>query len=410
MKIFISVYSAKHDSTASQALAFGLLFLVLLFQPFSPVWSGMFDDFFDPSDGQFDMSNFLSKKIGFMPVPIIITEPAVGYGLGIAALFLHDPLAGRTEKGEVFNPQKPGKSGRVIPPSISALAVAGTENGTWFAGGAHYGIWKQDRIRYLGAAGKAAVNMKFYGLGGGLESTDKRGLDFTTEAIFLLQQLQFRVKDSNFFVGARYTFLDSDTTFKTSSFFPIEGIPDLEFNSHTGSIGIMLTYDGRDNIFTPNKGLATELLASDYSAKWGGDADFNKYRLYAKYWHPLGSSFVLGLRGDGEMLTNGPAPFYEYPFIDLRGIPAMRYQGEKVLVGESELRWDVNSRWSLVGFLGAGKTSGGIRQTTTEQVTSKGLGFRYLMARRYGMRVGIDVARGPEDTAFYIQVGNAWSR
>ncbi len=32
------------------------------------------------------------------------------------------------------------------------------------------------------------------------------------------------------------------------------------------------------------------------------------------------------------------------------------------------------------------------------------------MARRFGMRVGIDVAWGPEDTAFYIQVGNAWTR
>jgi hypothetical protein len=41
---------------------------------------------------------------------------------------------------------------------------------------------------------------------------------------------------------------------------------------------------------------------------------------------------------------------------------------------------------------------------------SKGFGFRYLIARLYGLRVGIDVARGPEDWAFYIQVGNAWAR
>jgi len=26
------------------------------------------------------------------------------------------------------------------------------------------------------------------------------------------------------------------------------------------------------------------------------------------------------------------------------------------------------------------------------------------------MHVGIDVARGPEDTAVYLQVGSAWSR
>ena len=37
-----------------------------------------------------------------------------------------------------------------------------------------------------------------------------------------------------------------------------------------------------------------------------------------------------------------------------------------------------------------------------------GLGFRYLLARRLGMRVGADIARGPEDTVFYLSVGSAW--
>jgi len=33
---------------------------------------------------------------------------------------------------------------------------------------------------------------------------------------------------------------------------------------------------------------------------------------------------------------------------------------------------------------------------------------RYLIARRLGIYMGADVARGPETTAFYIQVGSAW--
>ena len=373
--------------------------------------AGWMDQFIDPSDNKFDMSNFLNQQIGFMPVPIIITEPAVGYGGGVATVFLHDPLAGTTESGEIFDPQKSDhRTGRVIPPSMSAVAAAGTENGTWFAAGGHYGIWKRDRIRYLGGAGVANANMKFYGLGGELEPSDNKGLDFNTRALFLIQEIQFRIKDSNFFVGAKYNFLNADTTFETSNLFPIEGIPDLEFNSRSASLGLVGNYDGRDNIFTPNKGLSAEISADNYSENWGGDADFNKYRAFAKYWHPLGEKFVLGLRGDGQKLSDGPAPFYEYPFVELRGIPVMRYQGEEVLVGEAELRWDVNSRWSLVGFGGAGQTSGGIRETTEENVYSKGIGFRYLAARRYGLRVGIDIARGPEDTAFYIQVGNAWAR
>ena len=41
-------------------------------------------------------------------------------------------------------------------------------------------------------------------------------------------------------------------------------------------------------------------------------------------------------------------------------------------------------------------------------VSTKGAGFRYQIARRLGLYVGLDVAKGPEDTAIYIQAGSAW--
>jgi hypothetical protein len=36
-----------------------------------------------------------------------------------------------------------------------------------------------------------------------------------------------------------------------------------------------------------------------------------------------------------------------------------------------------------------------------------GFGIRYLLARLFGLYTGLDIARGPEDWAFYIQVGSA---
>jgi hypothetical protein len=38
--------------------------------------------FTDPEDGAFDLSNLLLTHRGVLPVPTLITEPAVGYGLG----------------------------------------------------------------------------------------------------------------------------------------------------------------------------------------------------------------------------------------------------------------------------------------------------------------------------------------
>jgi hemolysin activation/secretion protein len=63
----------------------------------------------------------------------------------------------------------------------------------------------------------------------------------------------------------------------------------------------------------------------------------------------------------------------------------------------------------LIGFAGAGRawgTSNSFSDGT--KAASVGAGFRYLMARRLGLYVGLDVAKSNYDHAFYIQVGNAW--
>ncbi len=366
------------------------------------------DTLIDPADGKLDASKYLAEKKGFLPVPIIITEPAVGYGLGVAAVFFHDPLAGKTPPGEEFEPN-PDLDGNLKSPSVSALFGGYTENETWFAGGMHHGIWKDDNIRYTGVLVRANVNMKFYGLGGGSGIFGDKPLKFNTEADYLLQQLLFRWKESNILAGLKYTYLNTDNTFNTSSLLPGIGLPDIEFSSTSAGLGAVLQYDGLNNPITPSRGVKAELSAMDYGDTWGGDSDFQKYRLFAHYWVPLGKKWVVGLRGDGSTI-NGDAPFYEYPFIDMRGIPAMRYQGEETLVGEVEAHYDVTPRWSVLGFVGVGKAYSDQRSGQSTTVNSQGVGFRYLIARRFGMRAGIDVAWGPEDTAFYIQVGSAWSR
>ena len=47
---------------------------------------------------------------------------------------------------------------------------------------------------------------------------------------------------------------------------------------------------------------------------------------------------------------------------------------------------------------------------STQNVGSGGLGFRYKLASKFGMDVGIDVARSSAATAVYLVVGNAWFR
>ena len=381
--------------------------LAALLASSNAISSSLMDNFKDPQDGMFDTSHWLAERKGFFPIPIIITEPAVGVGAGAALLFLHDPFAGKTAEGDTFDPQSMNTKGRLTPPSVSGVFGAYTENDSWFVGGAHFGVWNNDNVRYTGALAKASFNLKFFGLGGSQDSPES-GLEFNIEADIFLQEIKFRIKDSDFFIGANYLFLDTKNEFKTSSL-PIE-IPNIKFDSTSASTTFMLEYDSRDTVFTPNNGISAALEASLFREALGGDHDFEKYKTYIKYFTQLGKPVVLGLRGELEALDGDiTTPYYQYPFISMRGIPVMRYQGETVGVAEAEVRWNYTFRWSLVFFGGAGKAqSVDFIESEDDTVYSKGVGMRYFVARRFGAHAGFDIAWGPEDTAFYLTFGQAW--
>ena len=363
--------------------------------------ASMMDGFTDPEDGMFDVSHWLAEKKGFFPVPIIITEPAIGYGLGVALVFLHDPLAGRVPDGETYDPQSKDAEGKLIPPSISALFGMYTENDTWMAGGVHMGVWKNDNVRYTGALATGSINIKFYRniLGNDI------AINSNIKPDILYQGLKFRLAGSKFFAGASYLLLD------TSSEIGLSNVdPSFKKSTRDAAVIFSLEYDSRNTIFTPTDGISSSIEATLFREVVGSDTDFEKYKAKIYYFTPMTETFVLGLRGDIETIKgdSGDIPFYMYPDVSLRGIPVMRYQGESVGVVEAELGWNFTSRWTVLGFGGAGRTTGIIDNDKITTVYSKGFGIRYFVARRFGAHVGFDVAKGPEDTAFYIQFGHAW--
>jgi hypothetical protein len=89
----------------------------------------------------------------------------------------------------------------------------------------------------------------------------------------------------------------------------------------------------------------------------------------------------------------------------------MRYQGEEVAQMEAELRWQFWKRFSLVGFIGGGAAWNDFeRFDNTQTILTGGTGFRYELARKYGIHVGLDVGFSAHDTAVYVQIGSAWAR
>jgi hypothetical protein len=374
---------------------FATLTIIGLWSPIA--WCGWLPEILvDPEDGQLDASAYLASAKGFLPIPIIITEPAVGFGLGAAVAYFHAP--------KELDPEIHSHKG---PPSISIGFGAKTENGTYAYGGGHLGVWKDDHIRYTGAVAKINVNMAFY-LDGRNEKILEQGIDFNIDGAFLFQQAQFRLRESDWWLGANYVYVNADNTFGLGEILP-PNLPDPKFSFDLAGVGAFVLYDGRNTIFTPSSGLSAKLEYKNFAETWGGDYNYDSYQGSLLHYTPFGDHSSLGLRFVGQTVS-GNVPYFSYPFVTLRGIPAMRYQGKSALVAEAEYLWGITPRWSLVFFGGVGKTTT-INEFRGEGQTvgAGGLGFRYRLARQLGLQAGVDIARGPEDTSIYLTVGSAWA-
>jgi outer membrane protein assembly factor BamA len=344
-------------------------------------------------DGWLDVSGFLDEKYGFLPVVLPITEPAVGYGAAGGLAFINQPL------GEAQAPYD--------RPNITFVGGLGTENGSWGVVAGDVRHWLDDRVQTMAGVVYASVNLDFFGIGqNSLLANDP--LRYNLEPKGGMFQGKYRLGDSRLWAGLGYAFAITTVEFEAPAGTP--GLPDFSSESNVGGLTPSLTFDTRDNMFTPTRGTYAEVSAGLFSKALGGDDEFQRVRLIAMQFIPLHSRLYLGFRGEAAA-SFGDEPFYLRPFIYLRGAPVMRYQGEETAQIEAEVRWQFWKRYSLVGFVGGGAAWNDFsRFENTQTVVTGGTGVRYELARKYGIHMGLDVAFGPNNTAVYFQVGSAWSR
>ncbi|MEM8886294.1 MAG: BamA/TamA family outer membrane protein, partial [Planctomycetota bacterium] len=256
----------------------------------------------------------------------------------------------------------------------------------------------------LGAVGYASVNLDFFGLGA--DPGEDRSTDLNFEGAFIIQEIKFQLGKSNWILGADYNFARIDTTLDLG--FPI--LPPFRTADQSSGLGVLASYDTRDNHFTPTNGTDALLGFRYYAEALGSDNDYYTGRAQYRTWLPIGDKVVLGLRGDAAGASD-ETPLYNLPFIQLRGVPAFRYVDQYAFTLEVEPRIQITDRWGVVVFGGVGRTAGTLSDLSeSDTVYSVGAGFRYFLARKYGIHAGVDVAYSDDDFAFYITVGSAWLR
>jgi hypothetical protein len=346
-----------------------------------------------PEDGALDLSGFLDKAYGFVPILIPITEPAIGYGAALGVMFIDKP------QGEA----QPG----LARPNITAVGAFATGNGTWGVLAGDVRHWKDDRVQTVVGALYSSVNLDFYGIGKDNALKDDP-IGYTLEPVGGGARGRYRFGASHVWGGIGYVLADTNVSFDEEGRLPQAG--EFSTQSHVGGLTPSLAYDTRDNMFTPTRGSYADGTVGLFDERLGSDTTFQRVNLTYIVYLPVHARVTLGVRG-GATFAFGDVPFYLLPFISLRGAPVMRYQGQDVAEVETEVRWQFWKRYSLVGFVGGGAAWNDFQHLDNQvDVVTGGTGFRYELARKYGLHAGADVAFGPDGTAFYVQVGSAWAR
>lgn len=349
--------------------------------------------FRSPDDGAFDVSGFLDEKYGFLPILVPITEPAVGFGGALGVAFLNQPLGASTPYDR---------------PNVTMVGGLATANGTWGAAGGDLRHWLDGRLQTLVGLVTASVNLDFYGIGDDAALAD-HPLRYSLEPTGGMLQAKYRLGGSRFWIGASYAYASTDVAFDVPASAP--DLPGASGNMDVGGITPSLTFDSRDNMFTPLKGAYVEASVGVFAPGLGGDDEFQRARIIGMQFFPMPErKLYFGYRFEGAA-TFGDVPFYLRPYISLRGAPVLRYQGEETAQIEAEARWQFRKRWSAVGFAGFGAAWSDLDgESGSETVPTGGAGFRYEIARKYGIHMGLDGAIGPDGGAIYVQVGSAWAR
>jgi outer membrane protein assembly factor BamA len=332
------------------------------------------------------------SKTDFVVMPIPISNPTIGTGLGAAAMFLYP-----------VDTQSP----------VSSTTVGGfyTNNDSWAAGVSQKTFLAEDRFRLNGLFGYGNLNLDFYGIG---TDAGNRGISIpiTEKGFFFMPEMLTRIA-GRLYGGLRYRFIQMETAFDLNELLNNNiNFEPTPITVKSSGAGLVMNYDSRDNPFNPYKGVFLDLNAVFAAKALGGDTDYQIYQAAYNYYYTIAEHMVLAYRAFGKF-TAGDVPFYDLSFFgvhnDLRGYPGGQYLDKMMLATQLEYRWRFWKRWGMVAFAGVGEVARNLTDFNTQDLLpSAGAGLRFMVSEVHRVNISVDYARGKEGDAIYFYIGESF--
>jgi len=178
-------------------------------------------------------------------------------------------------------------------------------------------------------------------------------------------------------------------------------------------LGMVISYDSRDNQFYPHKGGLYKFRSVFNMAAIGSTYDFNSIEFDARKFIPVHDNHILAFQ---LLLVSkrGNPPFYELAPLGgeviMRGYFKGRYRDKNMFAGQVEYRTRFGwRRLGLVLFLGVGDVASNYgNYKLTELKYSYGAGLRFRLDEKEKIDVRMDIGFGNDADGVYFSLQQAF--
>jgi len=337
------------------------------------------------------------KKTDFVVMPIPISNPTIGTGLAVAAMYLY-------------------KIDEASPASNTMAGGLYTDTESWAAGIKQTTYFKADRYRANGVLGYGSFNIKFFGVGSGAGDRGK-SIDINQKGVVFIPEF-FRAVTENLYAGIQYRLLQVDTTIRNLDIpdcpicDEIQDILNNQLSVVSSGVGLLCDYDTRDNSYYPFHGTFLTMNATFVDQALGSDLDYQIYEANYSRYMELTPDHILAIGAAGRF-TFGDVPIFDLCLFGmnnyLRGYVGGQYRDKMMLATQIEYRWRFYKRFGMVAFAGVGEVAPSIGEFNSENLLpSAGAGLRFMASTENRVNISLDYAVGKDTEAVYFRIGEAF--
>ncbi|MBI1767538.1 MAG: BamA/TamA family outer membrane protein [Bacteroidetes bacterium] len=188
-------------------------------------------------------------------------------------------------------------------------------------------------------------------------------------------------------------------------------------NGRSGSfisgLGLVALWDGRDNAFSPTKGLYFSYSVNDFSDLLGSRYNFTSQAVDIRKYFPLSKNHVLAFQFVLHA-NNGTVPVRSMANIGsntiMRGYYEGRFTDKNLIAFQVEHRIHLINRLGMVLFGAAGRVGSKAEDVFTFNglKPAVGTGIRYAIDKKEKLNFRFDVGFGQRSNGFYFYITEAF--